>query len=156
TNGVGFETATNPPPSLRSFIATDVVSQMFGQNASMFVRIPFVVSDVSQLDALTLRLRYDDGFVAYLNGEEVLRINGPAETPIGEALPWNASATASRLNDVSANAEEFDFTPVVRNGGLQSGTNILAIQGLNSAAADGDFLLTVELIGQHREIQLTQ
>ena len=38
------------------------------------------VQDPSRLTSLTLRMRYDDGFVAYLNGLEVARRNAPGST----------------------------------------------------------------------------
>src|SRR5690606_31117824 len=49
-------------------IATDIEADMRNVNASAFVRIPFEVADPSAYELLTLRMRYDDGFVAYLNG----------------------------------------------------------------------------------------
>jgi len=156
TNGVGFETATNPPPSLRSFISTDLQAQMFNQSASLFIRIPFVVDDASRVDGLKLRLRYDDGFVAYLNGQEVARGNASPDAPFGEPLSSDSHAVGNRTNTISIASEEFDLSSIARNGGLQSGTNILAIHGLNYAANDGDFLIFAELISEHREIQLTQ
>ncbi|HMC28578.1 MAG TPA: lamin tail domain-containing protein, partial [Verrucomicrobiae bacterium] len=155
-NGVGFESPTNPAPSLGAFIATDVQSQMLNHNSSIFIRIPFVVADVSKLDVLTLRLRYNDGFVTYLNGAEVLRVNAPTNVDEGEPLPFDSRATISRSNTASTNAEQFDLSSVVRNGGVQTGTNILAIQGLNSAPDDGNFLISAELTELNRDIQVTQ
>jgi hypothetical protein len=52
------------------------------------VRIPFTVADAAQLQSLTLKAKYDDGFVAYINGVEVARRNAPA------APSWNSTATA--------------------------------------------------------------
>jgi hypothetical protein len=94
TNGVGYETAGSPAPSLRSFIKTDVQSQMLGKNPGIFVRIPFVVADAAKLSALTLRLRYDDGVVGYINGREVLRVNAPSNE-FNTPLFFNDRATAA-------------------------------------------------------------
>src|SRR3989442_23058 len=78
--------------SYRPFIKTDLQSQMGGVNPTAYVRVPFTASNPASLQSLTLRMMYDDGFVAYLNGQEVARRNAPA-TP-----QWNSVATASHPN----------------------------------------------------------
>ncbi len=123
-NGVGY----------RSLIRTDVQSQMANLNASAYIRIPFTVADAAFLASLTLTMRYDDGFVAYLNGTEIARRNAPA-TP-----QWNSTATATH----SATATE-DINLTEQLGLLLTGSNVLAIQGLNVAADDTDFLIQAQL-----------
>ena len=81
---VGFDTGTNYTSAIR----TDLRTRMLGSNASAFVRVPFVVSNVAAIKDLTLRMRYDDGFVAWLNGALVASNNAPA------SLAWNSTATA--------------------------------------------------------------
>jgi len=54
----------------------NLFSQMYGINASAFVRIP-VTGPAATFDQLKLRMRYDDGFIAYLNGAEIARRNVP-------------------------------------------------------------------------------
>jgi hypothetical protein len=63
--GVGFETT---PASFAPLIRLDVLVQMFGQSSSIYMRVPFQVNDAQSLIQLTLGMRFDDGFVAYLNG----------------------------------------------------------------------------------------
>src|ERR1041385_238363 len=53
---------------LRGFVRTDLQSLMLGKAPSAFVRVPFVSTNLP--DILSLRVRYDDGFIAYLNGVE--------------------------------------------------------------------------------------
>jgi hypothetical protein len=48
------------------------------------------------------------------------------------------------------------LTFAVRQGGVQTGTNVLAFHALNAAPDDCDFLVNAELIGTTRDIQLTQ
>ena len=125
TNGVGGSSA--------SFVRTDVGPAMSNVNASAYIRIPFTVTNPTNVTQLTLRMRYDDGFVAFINGAEVARVNAP------DPLAFNSNAT----NTHSPLAlDEF------RLGGsaLVAGNNVLAIQGLNLAANDGDFLVAAELI----------
>ena len=96
---VGFDTGTNYTPALR----TDLRTRMLGSNASAFVRVPFVVSNVAAIKDLTLRLRYDDGFVAWLNGALVASNNAPA------SLAWNSTATADHgLGVAGALTENFE------------------------------------------------
>ncbi len=112
-------------------IRRDVGLSMKGINASAWLRIPFVASGA--YDQLTLRLRYDDGLVAYVNGVEVVRRNAPAGV-----LPWDASALAGRF----AGAGEEISVP---SSLLRSGDNVLAIHALNLSAGDRDFLVVPEL-----------
>ena len=44
-------------------------AQMSGINTSAYIRIPFDVADPTGLIGLTLDMKYDDGFIAYLNGQ---------------------------------------------------------------------------------------
>lgn len=59
----------------RQFIRTDLQSIMLSNNATAYIRIPFTISDPTAIQTLKLKMRYDDGFVAYLNGVEVIRKN---------------------------------------------------------------------------------
>ena len=131
----GFSAA---PIDLSTNIATNVRSQMHGVNASAYIRIPFTVSDPSVIDQLTLRMRYDDGFVAYLNGREIARENAP-DTPA-----WDSTATARHPDILAAQFEEFDASAL--RWFLTVGTNVLAIHGLNIDATNADFLIQAELI----------
>ena len=48
-----------------------------GLNSSVYLRLPFTVTNLAGLDQLTLQMRYDDGFVACLNGVEIAWRNAP-------------------------------------------------------------------------------
>jgi hypothetical protein len=124
--------------SLGQFIGTDLEAQMRNQNASAYLRVPFNVANPANLESLTLRLRYNDGFVAYLNGQEIVRRNAPA------TLQWNSAATVTRPAHLSVNFEDLNISD--RLGLIVTGANILAIQGLNVSAADGNFLVQAQLV----------
>ena len=121
-------------------IATDVKSLMYGSNATAYVRIPFNVTDPSSFAGLKLQVRFDDGFVAYLNGHLVASSNAPA------ALAWNSAATQRHLDLDAVRWIEFDVGGALPY--LQAGENVLAIQGLNVAATNTDFLLQAQLVAQ--------
>jgi hypothetical protein len=128
----------------RPFVRTDMQSRMLGVNASAFVRVPITVADPPSLASLALRLRYDDGFIAYLNGTEIALRNAPGSPA------WNSSATANRDLAAGINPETFDLTPFISS--LNPGANTLAFHALNSSASDGDFLLQAELTSTRLQI----
>ena len=117
--------------------ATDVGTLMRDRNASIFIRVPFTVSDPAAAQQLRLRMKYDDGFVAYINGQQVAARNAPT------APAWNSAATEEHPNEQAAVFEEIFVN--VPGGLLTVGQNILAIHALNLSAADGDFLILPEL-----------
>ena len=43
--------------------------------SSLYIRREFQISDLNDLSSLVLHADYDDAFVAYLNGVEILRSN---------------------------------------------------------------------------------
>jgi hypothetical protein len=57
--------------SLQPYIRTDIQSRMLGVNASTFVRLPFIATGIDSINDLNLRVRYNDGFIAYLNGVKI-------------------------------------------------------------------------------------
>ncbi len=125
------------PPGYRGAIRTDVEGAMHGVNASLYLRIPFEAADPAAFGVLKLRARYDDGFVAYLNGREVARRNSPAEPA------WSSSATAEHRDVEALAAEEINISSHI--GALRPGRNVLAVQALNVSRDDADFLIVPEL-----------
>ena len=134
TTGVGYD--------YPGFVGLDV-GVMRGVNTSVYVRIPFYVEDATTADKLILRMKYEDGFVAYLNGHEVTRANAPAGSP----LPWNAAATANRPDSEAVVFEEFDISDCA--DWLVAGENLLAIHALNVTLTSSDLLAFPELAAIH-------
>ena len=123
--------------TLANQFASDVGAAMRNVSASAYLRIPFVLTNVLSIDALTLRLKYDDGVVVYLNGAPVASRNAP-DAPVSDS-----AATVSRLDAQSSQFEEVNLARA--RDLLHVGTNVLALHGLNSSASDGDFLAVAEL-----------
>jgi hypothetical protein len=133
--GVGFERNRG----YENLISLDVGDRMARSNATCYIRIPFTLgSDYGNFDFLTLKIRYDDGFIAYINGDEVARgnFNGTPQ--------WNSQSTNDRSDSYAVNFETIDVSAFL--GSLKSGDNILAIHGMNSSTTDSDFLISAELI----------
>ena len=120
-------------------IRTDLSGLMSGLNASLYARLAFGVADADAYDSIRLRNKYDDGFVAYLNGAEIARRNAPA------SVRWDSTALGDRSEGEVLAGE--DIVLDLPEGLLAEGQNILALHGLNDSAASSDFLLGPQLIG---------
>ena len=134
--------AGTPPPQVRRLhdrIATDLASILHLQRSTAYLRVPFTPPAPESTDLLRMRLSYDDGFVAHLNGVEVARRAAPASPS------WDSAATTARAPGEALVSEEFDLSAFAHL--LTPGTNVLAVQGLNLSAADPTFLLLPELLG---------
>ena len=125
------------PGGFRDLIGTDLEAAMRGANTSAYVRIPFTVDDPAVLENLFLRMRYDDGFIAYINGIEAARRLAPAK-PL-----YNSYATVDRPLDAALAREDIDISGMLSV--VRPGANVLAFQGLNDTLASLDFLLAAEL-----------
>jgi len=134
TGGVGYERGSG----YESYIDIDVESEMSEGYTGCYIRIPFTIDsgDLDELASLTLKVMYDDGFVAYINGTEVKRDNFTG-TPQWNSAADNYLETSSFTSyDISSYISELD-----------AGDNILAIHGMNNSTTSSDFLICVELIG---------
>ena len=123
------------------YITTNVQAAMYNQSSSLYVRLPFNVNDPSLFNQLTLSLRYDDGFVAYINGGEVARRNAPGEED--EPLPFDAVASRTQADRDAVIPEVIDISD--SRDLLQHGANVLAIHLLNGARDNPDLLLLPQL-----------
>lgn len=135
--GIGYERSSG----FEDFFLTDIEDTMFSRSTSAYLRIPFTVDDALKFKLLTLRMRYDDGFIAYLNGTEIARANAPD----GTRLPWNTTSPSSRVESQATEFAAFDLTS--QRSLLTNGENILAIHGMNQSIDSSDFLISPELEG---------
>lgn len=138
-NGVGYDDAT----TYNSLIDVNLegVNVMKGVNTSAYIRLKFDVTpeQLASFNVLSLQMRYDDGFVAYLNGAKIVDVNAPAN------VTWNSSATSTNDDGAAVNFESFDLRQAVDH--LVVGTNLLAIHGLNSGPTSSDFLIQARVEG---------
>ena len=141
--GVGFERGEGPFVELST---TNVEALMHSKNPGIYIRLKFTIDSQEQLDqasTLTLRMKYDDGFVAFVNGEEVASANAP------DPLEWNSKATKSHSDSKAILWEEFDASKGL--SALRVGENVLAIHGMNTSASGSDALWIAELDGRFIE-----
>ena len=81
----------------------DTRNAMWFANATVYIRLPFTVGDPAEVTSLTLDMKYDDGFVAYINGQRVAAANAPG------TLTHTSNATAEHPD---ADAAVFESFPV--------------------------------------------
>ncbi|MFM1943857.1 MAG: hypothetical protein RI897_2839, partial [Verrucomicrobiota bacterium] len=129
--GAGYDLSAD----YQDYIGVNLLPEMSGIQSSVFLRIPFTLSptDLQGLDQLKLQVRYDDGFVAMLNGVVIASANAP-ENPA-----WNSSATTSNPDNAAIEWQLFDVSTHLNT--LQAGPNILAVHGLNVAPNSSDMLI---------------
>ena len=118
---------------------TDIGEQMQGHSTDVYYRSAFEVADPTSFESLTLRVNYDDGFVAYLNGTEIARRNAP-----DGVVAANALATETRTRFATQRLETIDVSAFRTE--LQVGENVLAIHGLNDELDSDSFLIRASLV----------
>ncbi|MBN2001537.1 CotH kinase family protein [candidate division KSB1 bacterium] len=130
--GVGYERENG----YQNLFSIDVESEMYENQTSCFIRIPFTVKQKpDDLSSLILKMRYDDGFVAYLNGIKVAEANAPS------SLVYNSAATGNHEAD---QWENFNITNYLDR--MKIGDNLLAVHALNVNLTSSDFLASVSLV----------
>lgn len=135
--GLGYDDSDRLTP----LIQNDLGDEWKTNASSLLTRSEFTIppGGLADLDPLELNLFYDAGFVAYLNGREILRVNAPV------SLKASSRATASH-----ASADEMVTFDLSRHLPLlQEGSNLLAIHSLNDAPDSPDLLIRCRLrVGQ--------
>ena len=134
--GAGVETSGGYEEHIHPGL--DFEAEMHEQTSSVYLRYKFSIEDLGKIGGLTLRMKYDDGFIAYLNGTEVASSNAPKDPA------WDSQATGP--NDDGAAVRYQAFPIAEKNlGKLRKGANVLAIHGLNVNPASSDLLISPEL-----------
>jgi hypothetical protein len=126
TAPAGFE-LPEEQPALTLFAPPQVAKQVF-------IRNRFNVTNRSEIRWLLLRVEHEDGFIAYLNGVEVGRHQGPGVEPFiehGEVehIVRPVTLDLSRFRDL-----------------LKEGANVLALRGANSPQSVSAFALAGTLL----------
>lgn len=112
----------------------DDFTELPGDTTVVFTRKEFEVPDPSVLTNLVFQIDYDDGFIAYLNGERLADSGADPGEPTFESR--------SDEKHEAGTPERFDFTS--RLDLLRPGTNVLAVVGLNDTPSS-DMSLIPEL-----------
>lgn len=137
TVAFGFDQKSRP--TYTDLIETDIGPGMRRVNSSVYIRIPFEFDPRAPFDFLRLRVKFADGFVAYLNGSRIASANAPGN-PV-----WNSKATAAQNRTRAKVFQNFDISAFLEL--LQPGENLLAIHGLNNSVSSSDFFVLPEIVG---------
>ena len=132
TSNIGFEKRTG----FEEFIGTDLQDAM-ADSATAYVRIPFEFPSASAVFSLVLSMRYDDGFIAYLNGTRIASTNAP-DNPA-----WDSDSDGTNRDTAAVVFEDFDVSHFASL--LRTGSNVLAIHAMNTNVSSDDFLMVPRL-----------
>lgn len=111
---------------------------IISQTTTAYLRCKFIVEDTNQVSGLFLNIDFDDGFVAYLNGEEITRENlGIAGSPV----LYNTVATANHEAQLYQGNQLNDYSISNKINLLQNGENVLAIEVHNSSSTSSDLTI---------------
>jgi hypothetical protein len=115
-----------------------VLSDMQNRYYTLYLRNTFSVSDVSRLQNLTLHVYVDDGCIIWINGVEVARPHCPAGfIAYNQAIAINHEADSYEEVVLSA---PYDY--------LVNGTNVIAVQAIQSSTTSSDFSIDVRVTGE--------
>ncbi len=112
------------------------LDDMIGNYITVYVRKKFNYSGDFPVNTLLMNIYYDDGFIAYINGQEVARASMPMGKPTHLTRAKN-SHEASRI-------ASFDLTQ--HKHLLKTTENVLAIEVHNSSIRSSDLSLNPSLI----------
>jgi len=113
-SGIGYSSDIVYPTDLRD---------MSNNYKTVYMRHQFEIPDIDSVMSLKLKIRYDDGFVAYLNGREAAR--SPSMGPAGTATSFDQGTLS--LHDELEDPEEV-YSIDVKPGWLSEDENVLAIE----------------------------
>ena len=131
TTGIGYDYGAQ--------IGLDVAA-MRNTNQTVYARVPFTVADPAEYEFYTLRLKYEDGVIVYLNGTQIFADNLP------DPVDWQSGAPANRPDSIAQLFRDIDITPF-RNL-LDAGNNVLAFHGLNNGLASSDLLISPQVVAR--------
>ncbi len=125
-----------------------VLDDMPGNYSTLYMRIEFSVLPGDLPGGITfLRADWDDGFVAYLNGVEIVRTEGVEGMPPGFDGVSPSHGGSERpdpcllLDDGHEDVEDF----MVDTNLLAEGENVLGVQLFNSSLTSGDVTFLAKL-----------
>ena len=105
--------------------------------STVYIRKKFSLEETDFV-RLTLAVDFDDGFAAYINGNEVARYNAPGAA--GDPVSHDSIASGSHE---ALGPVDFDISAAIEY--LRQGENVLAIVGLNVSLSSSDFSLSPSL-----------
>ncbi|MBC8242925.1 MAG: ankyrin repeat domain-containing protein [Verrucomicrobia bacterium] len=147
-NGAGYEREEGYGPLISD--GFDFDDQMYGKATSLYLRFPFALDSLDAIQSarnLLLRMKCDDGFIAYLNGHDVARHNAP------QGARWDSVATGSGNDQASMQFAAYDLSG--HRDTLRAGRNLLALHVMNISDRSTDLLAVAELQTNNHDYEET-
>ena len=117
------------------------LSDMRNHYSVVYLRKSLNLSEPNEISELGLVVKYDDAFIAYLNGMEILRVG--VESGSGQR------ASGIRKHE----ADNWEYFKIDNHTTfLRTGTNVLAIEGHNEKTNNDDFCLHPYLVAVYNGI----
>ena len=110
------------------------LTDMQNTYSTVYMRSTFTVANAANIQTISASINYDDGFIVWINGYEVLKQNAPADPSYNSFAPGNHESGAFE-----------NFTIYAADAHLVDGTNTLAIQGFNVSLTSSDFYMDLSL-----------
>jgi len=111
-----------------------VLSDMQNNYSTLYLRTTFNATNTQNIKEVQISVNYDDGFVIWMNGSEVLRQNAPA------TLNNNSLATFDHESGTPAT-----FIIDSSKIDLFEGVNTICVQGLNVLISSSDFYFDMSI-----------
>ncbi|MCP5064901.1 MAG: T9SS type A sorting domain-containing protein [Ignavibacteriae bacterium] len=132
---VGYSDSTWSTGKTGIGFGDDDDSTIIAETVTAYLRCKFTVDDINQISGLFFNIDFDDGFVAYLNGEEIARENlGLANSQVF----YNTEATAYHEAQMYQGLPPNAYPITDKIDLLQNGDNVLAIEVHNSSINSTD------------------
>ncbi len=113
------------------------VADMRGNYTSIYFRYTFDVANPADVQTLTLRVLSDDGFVAWINDQEITAFNASGDEPDYNATAFTTFTEPLPYDDYPIDNPSAAFLP---------GRNVLCIHGFNaSLSGSSDFVMDPSL-----------
>ena len=117
------------------YTTTTAITGMEGVHSTMYFRKEFTMAAGSIPESLTLKVKYDDAAVVWINGVEVARLNAPSGDLAFDATATGAHAVSDWETLTLTNADSY----------LHGGANVIAVHALNETASGNDFYFDARL-----------
>jgi hypothetical protein len=120
-----------------------LLSDMQNSYSTVYLRSQFVATNISKIEEVTFSYNYDDGFVIWLNGKNIISKNAPT------TISYNAFAP---INHDAGSFETSKLT--IASSAIAEGTNQLAIQLFNRSLSSSDLYFDLQISGEIKTPEL--
>jgi hypothetical protein len=121
-----------------------IISDMQNSYSTIYLRSKFTAKNISELTDVLFSINYDDGFIIWINGEEVLSVNAP-ENPANNSFSLDQHESGTFES----------FTLPAHDLELKEGENLIAIQGFNVTLESSDFHFDMQMSADFKQPQTT-